>query len=142
VQKTAENCRLTGKQERALLALLSEPTIQAAAQAAKISERALYVWLKEPTFAAAYRAARAQSVSQAVARLQQASSEAVGTLKAVMVDPEAPAPARVTAAKTVLEMALKGTEFAELQRRIAELEHAQDTPEPDAEGEKEIVSQP
>jgi hypothetical protein len=124
MQKTAGNRSLTGKQERALLALLSQPTIQAAAEAARISERTLFGWLKEKAFADAYRAARALAVSQAISRLQQVSSQAVDTLEGVMKDIETPAPAKVTAAKTVLEMALKGTEMAELQWRLAALEAA------------------
>jgi hypothetical protein len=134
--------KLTRKQEQAIAALLVYPTIGKAAQACKIGEKALWRWLQHPEFQSRYRAARAASVSQAVARLQQVSAQAVDTLEEVMKDTEAPAPAKVTAAKTVLEMALKGTELAELQRRIEELEHAQDTPETDAEEEKDIVSQP
>src|SRR4051812_48329646 len=103
MRKTAGNRSLTGKQERALLALLSQPTICAAAKAARVSERTLFAWLKLPLFATAYREARAEAVSQAVGRLQQASSEAVDTLKSVMQDAEAPAPAKVAAAKIVLE---------------------------------------
>jgi hypothetical protein len=108
-----------------MLALLSEPTIEAAAKTAKVGERTLYTWLKDPAFCAAYREARAEAVSRSVARLQQASGEAVTTLQDVMKDAEAPAPSRVAAAKTVLEIAIRGTEIAELQRRLSELENSQ-----------------
>src|SRR5262245_39382488 len=136
----AASGRLTAKREKVIFALLVEPTIQAAAQTAGVGKRTVYTWLKDPTFIAAYRQARAEAVSQAVARLQQASGEAVDTLKAVMADTKAPAPAKVTAAKTILEMALKGTELAELQRRLQELEHAQDTPDQPDKDEEPIVS--
>lgn len=139
VQKTAENRRLTGKQERTILALLSEPTIQAAAKAAKMSERQVYTWLKEPTFAAAYREARAQAVSQAVARLQQASSEAVDTLQTVLADPAAPAPAKVNAAKIILDVAIKGTELEQIKQRLDELERSKELP-PEQEKDDAIVS--
>ena len=92
---------------------------------ARVGERTLHTWLKDRAFASAYREARATAVSQAIARLQQASSEAVDCLKDVMEDPEAAAPAKVTAARTVLEMAVKGTEIAELQRRLNALEEAE-----------------
>jgi hypothetical protein len=93
--------------------------------------RTLHTWLKDRTFADAYHEARATAVGQAIARLQQASGEAVDCLKDVMGDPEAAAPAKVTAAKTILEMAVKGTEIAELQRRLQALEAAE-LEEPDA----------
>jgi hypothetical protein len=140
LQEITENCRLTARQEKAILALLSQPTIQAAAKAAKISERTLYLWLKEPAFSAAYREARATAVSQAISRLQQVSGEAVTTLQDVMKDPQAPAPARVTAATKILELALRGIELAELQRRIQELERTQDTPDDLEKEEDSIVS--
>ena len=45
--------KLTLKQEKALACLLTEPTIEAAAKAAKVSKTILYEWLKQPTFKAA-----------------------------------------------------------------------------------------
>jgi hypothetical protein len=135
----AKNGNLSARQQRAILALLTAANIREAARAVEVGERTLHTWLKEPMFAAAYRTARAEAVSQAVARLQQGSAEAVDTLTTIMKDPEAPPPARVQAAVKVLEMSIKATELAELQRRIAELEHAQDVPEPEAE-EEPIVS--
>jgi hypothetical protein len=56
--------------------------------------------------------------------LQQAASDAVTTLQGVMTDAETPAPARVTAAKAVLELALKAGEIEDLTARIEALEHA------------------
>src|SRR5712691_1363627 len=121
----AENGRLSARQQKAILALLTEPSVRDAARTVKIGERTLHTWLKDKTFTEAYHEARATAVSQAIARLQQASSEAVDCLKEVMGDPEAAAPAKVTAARTVLEMAVKGTEIAELQRRLNALEEAE-----------------
>jgi hypothetical protein len=97
-----------------------------------VGERTLHTWLKDVAFIDAYTAARATAVSQAITRLQQASSEAVDCFKDVMRDPEAGASARVTAATKILEMAVKGTEIAELQRRLNALEEAAEEEEPDA----------
>lgn len=69
-----------------------------------------------------YRAAKRQAVTQAVARLQQATTQAVDTLEAIMGDKDAPAGSRVTAAKTVLEMAVKAVELDDLAARIEALE--------------------
>lgn len=131
--------RSTAKREKVIFALLTKPTIQEAAQAAGVGERTVYTWLKERTFADAYHEARAAAVSQAIARLQQASSEAVDTLKGVMTSPDSPAPAKVATAKTVLDMALRGTETMELLRRVKELEQAQSSPDETTE-EDPIVS--
>jgi len=126
-----ENSRLSARQQKAILALLTEPNIREAARAVKVGERTLYTWLKEPTFCDAYREARAAAVSQAIARLQQVSRQAVDTLNTVMTAPDTPAPAKVAAAKTVLDMAVRGTEVAELQRRLEVLEQAEEE-DPDA----------
>jgi hypothetical protein len=47
---------------------------------------------------------------------------AVETLEAIMQDSEAPASARVSAAKAVLEMAIKAVELEDLEARITALE--------------------
>ncbi len=110
------------KQELAIAALLRAPTIAAAAKEAGISEATLFRWLQRPDFDEAYRQARQAAVDQAIAGLQQATGEAVKTLRQVQTDSEAPASSRVTAAKTVLEMALKLRESEELETRLAALE--------------------
>ena len=71
---------LSRSQEWVIAALLSEPTIEAAAARAKVSERTLTYWLKQPSFAAAYRQARAALVEHAVTLLQRTTSLAVSTL--------------------------------------------------------------
>jgi hypothetical protein len=61
---------LTPDQERAILALLNQPTIGKAAEEAKVGERSLYRWLKDPTFAGAYREARREAFRHANASVQ------------------------------------------------------------------------
>ncbi len=121
---------LSGKQECALTALLTEPTVEAVAVKAGITPRTLYRWLNDPPFVAAYREARRQAVQRATGRLQQAASDAVTTLRDVMTDATAPAPARVNAAKSVLDLAVKAVEIEDLTARIETLEkrHASGKP--------------
>ena len=116
--------KLSGKQEHALLALLTEATVEAAATKAGVNARTLFRWLNDPPFVAAYREARRQAVQRAIGRLQQAASDAVTTLRDVMTDAKAPAPARVNAAKSVLDLAIKAVEIEDLTARIEALEHA------------------
>lgn len=115
---------LSGKQELALICLLTEPTIESAATKATVNPRTLFRWLNDPLFVAAYREARRQAVHRATGRLQQVASDAVTTLQTVMGDPDAPAPARVSAAKTVLELAVKAIEIEDLTARLEALEQA------------------
>mgnify|MGYP001291069725 CR=1 FL=1 len=59
---------------------------------------------------------------QAVGQLQAACSVAVVALTDISKDVNCPASARVSAARTVLEMALKGVELEDLAVRVEELE--------------------
>jgi len=54
--------------------------------------------------------------------VQQATGEAVETLRQVMQDPEAPASAKVSAARTIPETAVKAVELEDLEEWIAYLE--------------------
>lgn len=114
--------KLSRKQELAISALLTCPTILAAAQQCGLSEVTLYRWLKDTGFQSAYRDARREVVRQAIAQVQQATGQAVQTLQAVMQDTDAPASARVAAARTVLETALKAVELEDLDARLTALE--------------------
>ncbi len=109
--------KLSRKQEQTIAALLTCNSITAAAAGCGIAEATLHRWLKETTFQTAYREARRQIV-------QQASGTAVQTLEAVMQDTAAPASARVSAAKAVLETAVKAVEVEDLEARLAALEAA------------------
>jgi DNA mismatch repair ATPase MutS len=117
---------LTPKQHKALAALLSEPTVTAAAANVGIGERTLHTWLHEPTFADAYTALRHEAVGLAVGRLQRATGIAVDALVDVLDTESTPAPAavRVSAAKVIIEYAIRFRELDELESRIAQLEQA------------------
>ena len=108
--------------EVAISFLLTAPTMAEAATHAGISEPTLWRWLQLEDFEAAYRQARREAVSQAIAHLQRVSGEAVTTLRDIMADAEAPSSARVTAARAVLEPAVKAVELEDLEARIATLE--------------------
>jgi hypothetical protein len=61
-------------------------------------------------------------VGQAIARLQHVTTVAVNTLEAILTDPTARESAKVTAARAVLEWAIRGVELEDLEARIAALE--------------------
>jgi len=112
------------KKEEAIVALLSQRSIEEAARVTNIGTNTLLRWLKEPDFDAAYRAARRVAFSQAIARLQQASGAAVATLLKIMVDANAPASTRVRAADSVLDHAAKAIEIEDIEVRVTELERS------------------
>ena len=117
--------KLTPIQERAIVALLSHSTIKSAAKAIGIDDATLWRWLQDKEFHTAYMSFRRESVRQSIARLQQASSEAVSTLRTIMKDKKAPASARVVAAKSIIEYAMKAVELEDLAERVAQLEALQ-----------------
>jgi transposase-like protein len=114
--------KLSHKQERAIAALLVAPSITAAAQQIGVNENTLLRWLKDAAFQTTYRDARRAVVQHAIVQVQRATGEAVETLRNVMQDSESPASARVSAAKAILETAVKAVEVEDLEARIAALE--------------------
>ena len=114
--------KLSRKKEQAIAALLTKPTIPAAAQEVGVTPVTLWRWLQIDEFQEAYRKARRDAVAQATAHLQKACGEAVLALRVVMRDDNAPASARVSAARAVLELAIRGIEVEDLEQRIIALE--------------------
>ena len=109
-------------EDRALAALLSEPTIEAAAQRADVAESTLLRWLQEPAFKARYRAARRSIVESAVGRLQTVATKAVDTLERNLT---CGTPAvEVGAARSILDQAIKAVELVDLAERVEALELA------------------
>ena len=107
------------KRELAIAALLSEPTVEAAAKKAKVGYKTLCLWLKDPDFNREYREARRQIVEGAVSRLQQTAVVAVLTLHRNLTcgNPGT----EVRAAQVILEQSVKAVELADLAQQVEEL---------------------
>ena len=58
------------------------------------------------------------------ARLQEATRVALDCLREITENKEEPASSRVSAARTILEMALKAADLEDVQRRLDALEQA------------------
>lgn len=116
--------RLSRKQEQAIAALLTQPTLQAAAASVGVNPMTLTRWHRLPVFKDAYRAARREAVSQAIAAVQRATNDAVQTLRDVMTDRECPPASRIAAARAVLDTAFKGVDIEDLAARLEALEEA------------------
>lgn len=115
---------ISPKQELAIIHLLAQPTLSAAATAAGVNERTLYRWLQDPAFDAAYRATRRDAVRQAIAVLQRSAGDAAAALASIAGDPTEKGSSRVSAARAILELAIKAVEIEDLDARLAAVEAA------------------
>lgn len=115
---------LSPRQVNAIAALLSEPTLEKAAEKVGVSKRQLQRWLDDPYFKAELKATQAQAIDAACMQLAGAASEAIGVLKEIMNDPMPAkgAGSRVRAAAILLESLIRLKQFAEFDTRLAILE--------------------
>ena len=111
---------MTLKKEKALAALLSNPTRKAAAAAAGISDRTLRTYLQDPEFSAAYKHAAACIMDGATRQLQQNLTAAIDRLAQIVADDEENSMAQISAAKTLLDYGLRFTEFNDILKMLEE----------------------
>jgi hypothetical protein len=113
--------------EKAVSALLSTNTIEAAARKAGISKRTLLRWMEEPTFRDAYRKTKGDILRMATAILTRDSGKAALTLTKVFTSrPTENQSARVSAAKATLRLALDAFVLEDLEERLHKLEKQTD----------------
>jgi hypothetical protein len=106
--------------EAAIAALLSEPTIAAAAVKVGVGEATLQRWMQDADFARDFARARQALLAEAVAALVKGCTAAVG----VLVDglkAERPAD-RLRAADLLLANTLKATNLLDLANRLSAIE--------------------
>jgi DNA-binding MurR/RpiR family transcriptional regulator len=113
--------KLPPKAEKVLTALLHHGAVRSAAKDAGVSEATVFRYLQDAEFQRRYREARASVVDAAIALMQRLCANAVSTLDTVMHDTEAPASARVSAAKTILEQSIGGVELTEMRQEIEDI---------------------
>ena len=110
------------RQQKAIVALIETGTIKEAAEVAGIGQTTIFRWLQDSQFRRAYREARSRLVEIAISQVQKVCGEAVWVLQGIMNDKAlAPGP-RVSAARAVLDFAMKGVELEDLKERIEKLE--------------------
>ena len=110
------------KTEEVIAALLQNPTIKEAATVTGLHENTVLRLMKQPEFQDQYRQARQELLQSTLNKLQELSSQAVATLSVVMAAQKSPASAKVSAARTVLEMQLRLIETADILQRLAVIE--------------------
>ncbi len=105
-----------------MLALVenSGTSLNLVAKKAKISESSLSRYLKDDLFLSKWRELRAQSVEQAVARMQSLTSDAVETLRRNLDSGNRPSEVRT--AISIIRDSVAAIETFDLAQRIARLE--------------------
>jgi len=115
---------LTQRQHRAIAALLTEDTQEAAARSARVGVRTLRRWMDVPAFGAELARQRDRLVGAATLRLARASDRAATALDRMADGAAPPNSARVAACKAILEGAIALIEFTSMSDRVAALERA------------------
>jgi hypothetical protein len=103
-------------------ALLSNPTIEAAAEAAGIHRRTAHRYLDEPNVRQVLGRELDDLMGQATRLTVRAMTSALATLQRIHTDPEAPTSSRVSAARAILDAGPKLREALDLADRVALLE--------------------
>lgn len=117
---------MTNKQQRALAALIRSPTTRAAAEATGVGYSTLRRWLSDDSeFREAYRAELSQLVEEAARSVRAGMGEASQTLREIARNTDAPASARVQAAKAILDSGMRIVEITDILERLEVLEDAQ-----------------
>ena len=111
------------KLDRFIQALLSHPSLESAAGAAAVSRSTARRWLADPDVAARIRDARRNAMQRALDALQAAASESVECLCKIQSKGESES-VRVTAARCVLDFAIKAVELSDVQARLDAIEQA------------------
>jgi hypothetical protein len=108
--------------EAAIQALLVQPTIELAAEASGISRTTLYRFLAQEEFQRLYKQAKSRVLDETINRLRNASLEAVEVLVEVSNDVSATSSARVSAARSIIDLALRAKQIEDIEERLQELE--------------------
>jgi hypothetical protein len=109
---------LTARQRRAVVALVTNPTVEKAAQAIGIGRRQLHRYAQNPAFRAAVQNAHRELYEEALYKAHAAAASAISSLTGIVESPIAKNADRIGAARTILEQANRAAE--KFDRRNAE----------------------
>ena len=115
---------LSKPKSRAIDAILSCDTREAAASAARVSVRSLTRWVGEAAFANELSRRRTRLLAEAANVLARGAVAAARCLVGMAAGEIKPSSARAAAARSVLDFARKTSELDELELRLSELEAA------------------
>ena len=114
--------KMAAVRERAVLSVLSERTLGAAAKTAGVAERTLRRWLTDDeAFKANLAEARRMAFEAGLSRVQALTAKAIDTFEDLLRKGEQPS-VRLGAAKAVVELAVSQHDAETLLTRLEELE--------------------
>jgi hypothetical protein len=124
-RKSEGRNRKPSTRETAVLALLTEKTLAAAAKRAGIGERTLRRWVNEDApFKAEYEAARHAAFTAGISRVQALTCKAVDTLEELLDAKKHPT-VRLGAARTIAEIGLHQHDADTIVKKLDEIEALQ-----------------
>ncbi|MCB0165605.1 MAG: hypothetical protein KDI79_15345 [Anaerolineae bacterium] len=116
---------LSTKQQRVIAALLTESTIEKAADSAGVNSRTIRRWMKDDSaFQKALAKAEAEAVHEAARGIAGGASEAAAYLRKVVANEGAETRERIMAARILLAR-LPDFRLAILEERMAAIEEAE-----------------
>lgn len=111
---------MDAKKQKALAALLSSPTKEAAAKKAGINTKTLRRYLQDEAFSSAYKKAAGDMVEDATRQLQQSLTSAITRLRCIVSSREEASSNQIAAAKILLDYSLKFVEFNDILKLLEE----------------------
>ncbi len=116
----AHGSKLPRLWDRAIAAILEEPSLRIAAERLHVQERTVLNWLKRPEFKKAFLDARRRVLDATVTRLTKATGLAVEALVRNLDNKKATV--QIRAAVAILNHAFRGLEQTDLIERLQEME--------------------
>lgn len=113
---------MTPKKEKALAALLTSPTVKAAAQETGVGSRTMRLYLKDPEFLAEYKRRCSSLLEEATNKAKAALPPAIERLSSIVMDDAQPTQYQIAACRALCEYSLRMTEVVDYEQRLQALE--------------------
>ena len=120
---TQNQTKISGKQRKAITALVTEPTITQAADAANVSRSTLYRWMRDPDFQTELAKAEAEALAALSRSLLALSNKSTEVLDKIMSDETADIHARLRAVSIAIGQLPKIRDIGEIEERLLALEN-------------------
>lgn len=114
--------KLTHRQQRAIIALLSTKSITEAAAQIGVTEKTIYQWMNQPAFKAGLISAEGEIIDRATRRLLTLHDQAINVFDEIMGDDDCAPGTKLRAAQSILDYLLKLRELRNVEARLAALE--------------------
>jgi transposase len=115
-----KKAKLTQRQENAIAAIIEKGTIEGAAVQLRVSRQTIYNWLKDPEFKRRLEQERKTVFDEAVGLVKVASKQSAAVLVNLLDCKDSRT--RRTAAKDILNYAIKAVEIHDLEERLERIE--------------------